>query len=131
MEERLEATINRLFLSCVVGALATSLQTATWGGEHVRMDVTTTGAVLEFDCAHGEITESLPEKDAKFRLKGTFTPERGGPTRGDGPRPTDAIYSGEITGNAMTLHIFIAESDRETAQFVLAKGSEGRVRKCR
>ena len=95
------------------------------------MDVTTTGAVLEFDCAHGEITESLPGKDAKFRLKGTFTPERGGPTRGDGPRPADALYSGEISGDTMTLHIVLAGSDRETAQFVLTKGSFGVVRKCR
>jgi hypothetical protein len=95
------------------------------------MDVTTTGAVLEFDCAHGEITESLPGKDGKFRLKGTFTPERGGPTRGDGPRPASAIYSGEVTGHGMTLHIFLKGSDREVAQYSLEKGSTGRVRKCR
>ena len=95
------------------------------------MDVTTTGAVLEFDCAHGEITESLPGKDAKFSLKGTFTPERGGPTRRDGPPPVDATYSGEITADTMTLRIVLAGSEREVAQFVLMKGSQGNVRKCR
>jgi hypothetical protein len=95
------------------------------------MDVTTTGAVLEFDCAHGEITESLPGKDAKFSLKGTFTPERGGPTRGDGPRPVDVIYSGEIKGDTMTLQITVPDSDVVPPPYALTNGSTGRVRKCR
>jgi hypothetical protein len=112
-------------------ALAAGSQTVTWGGEHVRMDVTTTGAVLEFDCAHGAITESLPEKDATFSLKGTFTPERSGPARGDGPKPIDATYSGTVEGDTMTIHITLAGADREVAQYVLGKGNEGTVRKCR
>ena len=93
------------------------------------MDVTTAGAVVEFDCAHGEITESLPGKDAKFRLKGTFTPERGGPARGDGPKPIEATYSGEIKGESMMLSIAI--TGREPIEFALTKGNNGRVRKCR
>ena len=95
------------------------------------MEVTTTGAVVEFDCAHGANTESLPGKDGKFSLKGTFTPERGGPVRGDGPKPIDATYTGEISDNTMTLQIVLAGSDREPAHFVLTKGSSGLVRKCR
>ena len=93
------------------------------------MEVTTTGAVVEFDCAHGEITESLPGKDGKFSLKGTFTPERGGPVRRDGPTPIDAIYSGDIAGK--TMNLMIAMEGREPSHFVLTKGSEGIVRKCR
>src|SRR5437016_8340462 len=39
----------------------------TWGGEHVILDVSKNGAVLEFDCAHGQIDQPLI-LDKKGRL---------------------------------------------------------------
>ncbi|MEO8683028.1 MAG: hypothetical protein ABI665_28540, partial [Vicinamibacterales bacterium] len=71
----------RWLMVLFLGVSAAAVQTATWGGDHVRMDVTPSGAALEFDCARGTITETVPDADATFSLKGTFTPERGGPTR--------------------------------------------------
>jgi hypothetical protein len=107
-------------------------QTAIWGGNHVRMEVTGSGAELEFDCATGTITDAMPETEGAFSLKGTFTPERGGPTRdGDTSRTVDANYSATIKNDTMTLRVVVGGKDQEAAQYVLVRGREGRLMKCR
>ena len=117
-----------LFLAVVVPAG----QTAIWGGDHVRMEVTKSGADLEFDCATGTITEAIPATEGTFSLKGTFTPERGGPTRdGDTSRTVDASYSGTIKNDTMTLRVVMGGKDQEAATYVLVRGREGRLMKCR
>ena len=121
----------RLLLTLCLGVATAAVQTATWGGEHVRMQLTKGGAEVEFDCARGTITEGVPETDGAFSLKGTFTPERGGPTRDDRTRTVGATYSGTITGDTMSLRIVLVRDDQEVAQYVLARGSTGNVRKCR
>jgi hypothetical protein len=113
-------------------ASITAVQSVTWGGEHVHMEVSKSGATLDFDCAHGAITQALPQK-GKFSLKGTFTPERGGPTRDDAPPTVDATYSGTIADDSMTLRIVLAGSDKGQTpiEYALKKGERGNVRKCR
>ena len=120
----------RLLIALCIGMAAAVGPTTLWGGDHVRMDVTKSGAELDFDCATGTITEIVPEKDGPFTLKGTFTPQRSGPTRGDGPRTVDATYSGTITGDTMTLRIAIAGQAR-AAEYGLVRGRQGTVRKCK
>ncbi len=113
-------------------ASTTAVQPVIWGGEHVRMEITKSGATLDFDCAHGTVTQALPPS-GKFSLKGTFTPERGGPTRDDAPPTVNATYSGAIAGDSMTLRIVLANSDKDQAplEYRLTKGNRGNVRKCR
>src|SRR5690349_24512123 len=67
-----------------------------WGGDHINMNVGDTSAKIEYDCAQGFIQGPLVVDDeGKFNLHGTFTPERGGPTRlGDKPREQPATYAG-------------------------------------
>src|SRR5436309_3568847 len=79
----------------------------TWGGEHVVLDVSKNGAVLEFDCAHGQIDQPLIlDKKGRFAARGTFTPEHGGPVRRDEVTPSSATrYSGQVKGDVMTLKV--------------------------
>jgi hypothetical protein len=105
-------------------------QTSTWGGEHVRLDVTKTGADLDFDCAHGAITGAIPETGT-FSLKGTFTPERGGPARDDAPKAAPAMYAGTITQDSMALRIVVDGNTKDALNYTLSRGSMGKVRKCR
>ena len=121
----------RLLSVLVVGVAMAAVQAAVWGGDHVRMNVTPSGAELEFDCAAGSITETVPERDGAFSLKGTFTPERSGPSRDDRSRTVAAIYSGTIDRDTMTLHIVLDGQNREAAPYVLARGRAGTLRKCR
>jgi hypothetical protein len=133
MAVRLRPGLLLLLMMTLSGvASVTAVQSITWGGEHVRMEVTKSGATLDFDCAHGTVTQALPQT-GKFSLKGTFTPERGGPTRDDAPPTVNATYSGAIADDSMTLRIVLAGSDKDQApmEYALKKGSQGNVRKCR
>lgn len=102
-----------------------------WGGAHVNITVGESSATIEYDCAHGEIQGPLTiDGEGKFTLRGTFTPERGGPIRaGESQNTKEATYSGEIHGNTMTLTMKVADSDAET--FTLEKGKTGRLVKCK
>lgn len=103
-----------------------------WGGLHIQMNVGEQSATIEYDCAHGEIFGPLNvDGEGKFKLAGTFTPERGGPIRADDkPRPQAAIYSGEIKGSTMTLTLKITGSD-DSETFTLEKGKPAELFKCK
>ena len=120
-----------------LGALVYSRMTqriprGEWGGDHISMNVGEGSAKIEYDCAHGYIQGPLVVDDqGKFRLRGTFTPERGGPVRlGDTPREQPATYSGELKGDTMTLILKIGDSD-DTETFTLEKGKAGNLVKCK
>ena len=84
-------------------------QATVWGGQHIEMQVTAAGATVEFDCAHGTVDEALRlDSTGAFKAKGTFVPERGGPSRDDGPPPLKATYSGTIHDGTMSLKIVVA-----------------------
>lgn len=103
-----------------------------WGGEHVEMEVTKTGATLEFDCATGEITEPLAvDSQGKFRVNGTFTREVPGPTRREGNPVVAATYSGSIEGETMHLTIVAGPNKEGMGDYVLVRGKAGRVMRCK
>src|SRR5688572_23147210 len=103
-----------------------------WGGTHIQMNVGEQSATIEYDCARGEILGPLIiNGQRKFQLRGTFTPERGGPIRADDDTPAQpATYSGEIKGATMTLTLKVSGSD-ETETFTLEKGKPGELFKCK
>jgi len=103
-----------------------------WGGPHVRLVLTSRGGEIEFDCAHGQLKDSLKrDEQGHFNVAGTFVRE-GGPTRADeseAGRP--ARYSGRIEGDKMTLTVTLTDSNESVDEFSLTRGSEGRLRKCK
>jgi hypothetical protein len=103
-----------------------------WGGDHVRLVTKPGGGDLEFDCAHGDLTEELkPDANGDFDIAGTFSRE-GGPTRSDEKSNGRAVrYVGRITQNSMTFKITFKDSNETSETFTLTRGSEGRLRKCR
>jgi hypothetical protein len=121
-------------LNTLIGLMLMSLaagQAELWGGDHVKLEMTRTGAQVEFDCAHGTIEAPLkPDAKGAFRAKGTFTPERGGPVRDDAvPPKVKATYSGTIKGDAMTLKVAIEGED--ATEYTLVRGQEPNLMKCR
>jgi hypothetical protein len=104
----------------------------TWGGNHLRLRVTAMGGEVEFDCAHGEISEALKlDAEGRFDIAGTLTRE-GGPIRSDAPRAGRAArYVGRVEGQTMTLNVKFDDTDHESQTFALTLGSEGRLWKCR
>lgn len=108
-----------------------------WGGIHVRLsiDAEGKGATLEFDCAHGQLSEPLVlGKDGAFDVKGVYAPERPGPVRRDDTGAGQpARYRGTVKGETMTLHITLGEGDAasELGPFELTHGKLGRIFKCK
>jgi hypothetical protein len=104
----------------------------TWGGNHIAMEVSDEGAEIEFDCAHGRITEKIsPDADGKFETKGVFERERGGPQRMGENNEQPAVYRGSIKEKTMTLTIELTESKESAGTFTLTHGKQGRILKCR
>ena len=104
-----------------------------WGGHHVSMRVTPQGATLEFDCAHGNMLEPIKANaKGEFTVRGTYTPERGGPIMRDNPpRDLPATYQGSVDGDTMRLEITLADKGQAPEPFTLTRGKVGRVVKCR
>lgn len=103
----------------------------TWGGEHIAMEVTDAGATIEYDCAHGRITEKIaPNTDGKFEAKGVHTRERGGPTRQGEDNEQPAVYRGSIKDETMTLAVELTQNNESVGTFRLTHGKAGRIRKC-
>lgn len=104
----------------------------TWGGRSISMEVTDEGAEIEFDCAHGRISEKIaPNGEGKFEVKGTFARERGGPERIGENYDQPAVYRGSIKEKTMDLRIELTRNNEDLGTFTLTQGSTGRIHKCR
>jgi hypothetical protein len=102
------------------------------GAANVEMELTRTGANLDFDCAVGTIDQSLAvNADGKFRAAGTYTRESPGPTRANSNRAAATTYIGTIKGESMHLEIVLANSKETVETFELVRGRTGHVMKCR
>lgn len=104
----------------------------TWGGNHIAMEVTEEGAQIEYDCAHGTISEPLRiDSQGKFSAKGTHVRERGGPQRlGDEEKGEPVIYSGTTDGKTATVTVTSSVTDEVIGTFTLSLGKPSRIVKC-
>ena len=110
----------------------TTVSPDNWGGVSIRLVVEAASASIEYDCAHGEITEALKiDKDGNFDARGVHVRERGGPIReGQTEQREPARYTGQISGNQMTLKVRLVEKDTPIGDFQLELGKNVRLRKC-
>jgi hypothetical protein len=96
------------------------------------MEVTASGARLEFVCAHGTMAEPLTLKDGRFIVRGTYVRERGGPTReGESEKGMPVSYRGEFDGERITLTFSLAGDRSDAETFSLTRGTHGRLIKCK
>jgi hypothetical protein len=126
--------LSPLLLLAAVQCTSTGPETLTgdWGGQHVGMVVTSAGAELEYDCAHGRITEPLrPDREGEFRAAGVHVREHGGPVReGEQVVELPARYFGRIRGERMTLRVELTADGTTLGTFELARGASPNVLKC-
>ena len=109
-----------------------SLAEGTWGGPHISLEVTGEGATVEYDCAHGRITETIVVNSAgKFEAKGVYVREGPGPTRAGGEKEEPAIYSGTSDGKTLQLTVKLSGTSEPLGTFTLTHGMSGRIRKCK
>jgi hypothetical protein len=109
------------------------LEPGLWGGRHISLEITESGATLEFDCAHGTIKGKIvPGKDGKVLLKGTYVQERPGPVRQNDVSSGEPIeLSGMLKGDKLRLTVRRPGSKRSIGTFTLIRGKEPFLVKCR
>jgi hypothetical protein len=110
---------------------AKTLSTGVWGGPHLRMEVTASGADLEFDCGEAAISEPITlDASNHFRVSGNVKAGDFGPTRDDVKAEANAVFTGSVEGD--TLKMEIAQTGQETPQkYVLTRGREPKLFKCK
>lgn len=106
------------------------IQSGTWGGKGIVVQVTDDGATVDYDCAHGTI-ERIEFKGDGFEARGTHTFESFGPTRGGGESARPARYTGRVSGDEMTLTVTLTDTLQEVGTFSLARGRRVRIVKCK
>jgi len=109
------------------------LPNGNWGGEHVGMIVTDTGATLEYDCAEGRISVPLRlEPNGNFAWTGVHFPGHGGPIRLDEPaNEHPARYTGHATSSAIQLTLEVLDMPgTATMTFTMKRGADPHVFKC-
>ena len=113
-------------------AAGADVESGTWAGEHIVMEVAGSGATVEFDCAHGTLDAPLAlDNRGRFDIAGTFTPERGGPTRDSAPRAVPARYTGSLLDSILTITVTLTESKDSVGVFTLRHGARPKLFKCK
>ena len=103
-----------------------------WGAMGVAMEVTESGATIEYDCAHGTIDQPLLlDADGRLDVKGHHFREHGGPVRqGEESNGEPVRYVGQVTGDTLTLTVKPEGSNTPIGDYQLLRGKTGRIHKC-
>lgn len=116
----------------VTGAGRDRVPEGSWGGEHIGLEVTTKGASVDYDCAHGAVDQPMTlDKNGRFDVKGTHIRERPGPVReGDETASRPARYEGRTDGRTMTLTVTLTDTGERFGSYSLTYKQARRVTKC-
>jgi len=97
------------------------------------MEVTDSGAEIEYDCAHSTVDEPIVlDSEGNFEVKGKYLRQHGGPIRKDEESNGSIVrYTGHAKGRELSLTITNPEKKETIGTFTLTQGSDGRVMKCR
>ena len=119
-------------LAAAAGGGSRRASSGSWGATGIHLEVTDSGGTLDYDCAHGTISEPLVlDSDGRFEVKGRHFREHGGPVRENESNEGIAVrYVGRISGDTMTLTVRPEGGDEPIGNYTLVRGKTGRIRKC-
>ena len=108
----------------------------SWGGKHVGLQITTDGGTVDFDCAHGDISQGVfLDRTSRFTAFGTYTDEHPGPARPtikDAPPTVFRVkYTGRVSGTHMTLTVTRTDNNSRIGDFAADRGKEPTLTKCK
>ena len=109
------------------------LAIGAWGGEHISLEVTADGAITEYDCAHGTISQRISlDRRGRFNVPGTYIAEHGGPVReGQQANSIPVQFNGRVSEKRMHLTVRRRGSRQLIGNFTLVFGQEASLVKCR
>src|SRR5215831_6567245 len=107
--------------SAAVGPTGDAARNGTWGATGVVLEVTSSGAKIEYDCGRGTLDQPLTlDRNGKFSVTGRHFRE-GGPARRDDPGQP-ARYDGIVSGDEMALTVTLTDARTTLGTFSLAFG---------
>ena len=121
-----------LALTGCLEANAPALVLGDWGGDHLGLIASASGASLEYDCAAGKISEPMrPDAAGRFTVSGEHYPGHGGPIRIDEEQvKRPARYDGLVRNEVMWLTVTLTDSNSTLGTFELRYGRSPYVFKC-
>ena len=111
----------------VLGPGPDQVPPGSWGGERAALEVTQTGALAEFDCAHAVIDEPLRLEDDRFSVTGTYVREQGGPQREEPELHRPARFSGSLAGDRLSFSVRLTDEDQDVGSFSVVRGAPSGV----
>jgi hypothetical protein len=104
-----------------------------WGGEHLVVEVSPSGASFQFDCAHGSVSGAIAlDGNGKFDVGGDYVAEHGGPIRvGESEARQSVRYTGRVQGRTMSLTVELGGDRGSLGPFALGLGNDGQIVRCR
>jgi hypothetical protein len=102
-----------------------------WGGDHIRFEVTESGAKIDLDCAHASVEGKIKvDRAGRFNVRGTYYQEHGGPVREEEEARGERVrMTGHVGGSLMKLTI--TRGGAQVGTYTLTRDREARVVKCR
>ena len=98
-----------------------------WGGMHLSMEVTATGARLEYRlCSRCHRRTAPSGRRGPVHATGMHTPGHGDPIReGENLPAVRARYDGQVKNDEMSLRVTLAETGVDVGVFQLRRGARG------
>lgn len=106
-----------------------TLLTGDWGGAHIALALHKLGGVVEYDCAHGGISEPFRARNGRIDVAGVHVREHGGPVReGERADSVPARFIGTLHDNALTLRVLVGTDT--IGPYELQRGAQPQLFKC-
>lgn len=122
--------LSALAAACGGGPGLDRVPEGPWGGEHVALLVAAEGAVVDLDCAHGQITTPLRlDAEGGFNLPGYYVRDVGPAEDPENRRP--ATYSGTYDGRRLTLSFRVLDGGEADGPFTAFPGAPAQLQECR
>jgi hypothetical protein len=101
-----------------------------WGGPHIRMNITGTGATLELNCETATISEPIKaNENGEFEAKAAISSDGPGPTKVSESDSRPITIKGKVEGDK--LHVEVRFDDQhEPETYDLIRGAKSRLTKC-
>ena len=104
-----------------------------WGGKGARLIFDAGRGSIKYDCAHGTISGPFGVNPrGNLSADGTYVAEKPGPIQlNEKPEEWPVRYEGKLDDDELELRITRTDNGEVLGNFLLFKGSQGQVHKCR
>jgi hypothetical protein len=115
------------------GPMPDAVPSGAWGGRHLALEVTESGATVELDCAHGTIGSALRlDAEGRLSVEGVYVQDHGGPDREAEPEDAHpAVYSGRLDDDKLTITITLTDDGTTIGPFTVVRNAAARLYKCK